>query len=492
MFQAFAKNYAESITLVYYCFTGLIAFAAFAIGNVYLWKRDQKNQEKRSEEEREYQERRQEYDREYHERRREEDLERQDRRREEDREHQDRRRQEDRERQDRRRQEDREHQDRRRQEDREHQDRRDQEDRRDYRRREWRQFSDKINADYGKLRNEDILQKISKVKYTFEHMRIHSTVTGLDVLRYMLTDDNYRNLVSESPHLQALREDLHMIFLPLNDCSSLLHLGEVPPYIKEELRFVVEELGNLAKPFLTGEQQRVALKCLEHFCSNRSSNEHGQRGVEGLGERIKAIVPYVNSLQFISMEDCDYSKCKKFSYNWEQSVMVNNLRNLESFRELLKSENYSVLGELLEYLEGVALLARIFKGQPAELPVKSIELINDSDSDEVILMKVLHEVRLYIHLILNENLSSEDNERVERNIERLRQLYVKGGKEIESEEEKIKTFCHRFILDLQRIKDEIPPHLIKQGFGTQLEDLYLNQLCQMMLVKNPDSGGSVV
>ena len=258
---------------------------------------------------------------------------------------------------------------------------------------------------------------------------------------------------------------------------------------------MVEELGNLAEPFLTGEQQRVALKCLEHFGSNWSSNavtEHFERGVRELDVRIKAIVPYVNSLQFISMEDCDYSKCKKFSYNWEQSVMVNNLRNLESFRELLKSENYSVLGELLEYLEGVALCVWVFKEQPAELPVKSIELINDSDSDEVILMKVLHEVRLYIHLILNENLSREDNERVERNIERLRQLYVKGGKEIESEEEKIKYFCHRFILDLQRIKDEIPPHLIKQGFGTQLEDLYLNQLCQMTPIKNPGSGGSVV
>ena len=311
-------------------------------------------------------------------------------------------------------------------------------------------------------------------------MRIHSTVTGLDVLRYMLTDDNYRNLVSESPHLQALREDLHMIFLPLNVCSSLLLLGEVPPYIKEELRFVVEELGNLAEPFLTGEQQRVALKCLEYFGSNRSSNEHGQRGVEGLGVRIKAIVPYVNSLQFISIEDCDYSKCKKFSFNFKESIMFNNLGNLKFLRELL------------EYLEGVALSARIFEGQPAELPVESIEPINDSDSDEVILMKVLHEVRLYIHLILNENLSREDNERVERNIERLRQLYVKGGKRIEPEEVKIIYFCHRFISDLQGIKDKMPPHLIKQGFGTQLKDLYEEQFRSMIVIKNPGSGGSVV
>ena len=59
-----------------------------------------------------------------------------------------------------------------------------------------------------------------------------------------------------------------MIFLPLNICSSLLLLGKVPINIKKELRLVVEELGNLAEPFLTGEQQRVALKCLEHFGSN--------------------------------------------------------------------------------------------------------------------------------------------------------------------------------------------------------------------------------
>ena len=97
-----------------------------------------------------------------------------------------------------------------------------------------------------------------------------------------------------------------------------------------------------------------------------------------------------------------------------------------------------------------------------------------------------------MNLILNENLSREDNERVERNIERLHQLYEKGGKEIKFEDEKIKGICQRFILDLQRIKNEIPSHLIKQGFGTQLEDLYLKQLCKMILVKNPGSGGSVV
>ena len=141
-------------------------------------------------------------------------------------------------------------------------------DRRDHQRREWRRFAERIHTDYSKLKSKDIPQKISKVKNTFEAILINSTVTGLDVLRYMLTDDNYRNFASESPQLKALREDLHMIFLPLNICSSLFLLGEVPINIKEELRLVVEELGNLAEPFLTGEEQRVALKCLEHFGSN--------------------------------------------------------------------------------------------------------------------------------------------------------------------------------------------------------------------------------
>ena len=468
MFQAFAKNYAESITLVYYCFTGLIAFVAFAIGNVYLWKRDQKNQKKRSKEEREYQERRQQYDREYHERRRQEDLERQDRRRQEDREHQDRRRQEDRERQDRRRQEDREHQDRRRQEDREHQDRRDQEDRRDYRRREWRQFSDRINADYGKLRNEDILQKISKVKYTFERMRIQPRVTGLDVLRYMLTDDNYRNLVSESPQLKALREDLHMIFLSLNLCSSLLDLGEVPGYIKEEVRPMVDELGNVAEPFLTGEQQRVALKCLEHFGSNRSSNEHGQRRVEELGVPINAIVPYVNILHFTPEmsispnEDCDYSKCRIFFCDLKDPKIRKKF-----------SEKSKFLLDLHEDLESKAHSAEIFRGKLVDLPVTSSEEISDSDRNEVISMKALHEVRLFIYLILSDNPPMVDYELVERNKETLYQLYVKGKKvPLNMTEIEIKRLSTSFILTLEMIRKNLPEEVDKQALGTELEQSY--------------------
>ena len=430
MIQRFAKEYKESITLVYFCGNLLLTIVVFVVGTIYFWHRDRRDQERRLQEDREYQNRRD--------------------------------------------QEDRRDQERRLQEGREYQNRRDQEDRRDHRRREWRQFAERIYTDYSKLKSKDIPQKISKVKNTFERILIHSTVTGLDVFRYMLTDDNYRNFASESPQLKALREDLHMIFLPLNICSSLFLLGEVPINIKEELRLVVEELGNLAEPFLTGEQQRVALKCLKHFGSNRSSNavtEHAQRSVKKLDERIKAFAPYVNSLQFggpnakeflqtdINMKDCDYSKCRKFWLN-KTMIMQNRHENLKFLIQL---------HEDLEYKEPEAHCARNFRKNLGKLPHKSLEQICDSDSDETILMKLLHELRLYIHIILSEN---EFKILVEDNVGRLRQLH----EAFQPIKVQIEGLCQRFIDHLNCIKKEIkwnpPDHLNSTKFLNQLNVLY--------------------
>ena len=430
MIQRFAKEYKESITLVYFCGNLLLTIVVFVVGTVYFWHRDRRDQERRLQEDREYQNRRD--------------------------------------------QEDRRDQERRLQEGREYQNRRDQEDRRDHRRREWRQFAERIYTDYSKLKSKDIPQKISKVKNTFERILIHSTVTGLDVLRYMLTDDNYRNFASESPQLKALREDLHMIFLPLNICSSLFLLGEVPINIKEELRLVVEELENLAEPFLTGEQQRVALKCLKYFGSNRSSNtvtEHAQRSVKELDERIKAIAPYVNSLQFggpnakeflqtdINMKDCDYSKCRKFWLN-KTVIMQNRHENLKFLIQL---------HEDLECKEPEAHCARNFRKNLGKLPHKSLEQICDSDSDETILMKLLHELRLYIHIILSEN---EFKILVEDNVGRLRQLH----EAFQPIKVQIEGLCQRFIDHLNCIKKEIkwnpPDHLNSTKFLNQLNVLY--------------------
>ena len=359
-------------------------------------------------------------------------------------------------------------------------------DRRDQQRREWRQLAERIYTDYSKLKSKEIPQKISKVKNTFERIKIHSEVSGLDVLRYMLADKNYRNFASESPQLKALREDLHMIFVPLNICSSLLLLGEVPVNIEEELRLVVEELGNLVEPFLTGEQQRIALKCLKHFGSNTSSNvvtEHAQRSVKELDERIEAIAPYVNSLQFggpnakeflqveIKMKDCDYSKCRKFWLN-KTMIMQNSHKNLDF---LVK------LHEDLEYKELEAHCARIFRQNLEELPHESFEQTSDSDSDETILMKLLHELRLYIHIILSENKFKK--RLVEDNVDRLRQLH----EEFQSIEVQIKSLCQRFSDDLMRIKKDIdgnpPDHLNSPKFLNQLKGLYEEKFKRIIVVQ---------
>ena len=229
MIQTFAKEYKESITLTYYCGNLLLTIVVFVFGTIYLWHKDRRDQQRRFREDREDQNRRNQEDRRDHQRHL--------------------------------------------QEDREHLNRRDQEDRRDHQRREWCQFAERIYTDYSSLRRNQILENMLKVKKTFEKFPIHSEVTGLDVLRYWLADDRHRNVSSESPQLRALRKDLHRIFLQLNSCHSLIHLGEVPKNTKEELRYVVEELGNVAKPFLTGDKLRVALTCLEHFVGDKSGGK---------------------------------------------------------------------------------------------------------------------------------------------------------------------------------------------------------------------------
>ena len=422
-FQTFAKDYKEGITLAYYCSSILLTIVLSGIVTIYLWHRDRRDQQRREREDREYQ----------------------DTRAQEDRRYQERREQEEREYQDRRAQEDRRYQERREQEEREYQDRRAQEDRRDQKRREWRQFAERIYSEYSKLKSKSILQKVLTVKSTFENIRIHSEVTGLDVLRYMLADVNCQNIVSESPQLKALGEDLHTIYLTLNFCSSLLLLGEVPENIKEELRHVVDqvdELGNIAKPFFTGNQRRIVLKCLQHFGSGRSNDEteRTERRVSRLDSQLETIVPYVNILQFggtdrIQKEQqgfslkpnwhggfqggsLDYSQCSKFSLNVKTNNLVDDIKFLEELHKDLEDPMY------------MADFARRFKEQQAE-PLKSIEQISDSDSDESVLMKMLHEVRVYIHLFLNED--PDEDQRVQSNMNRLSQVHreVKKSREVQ-------------------------------------------------------------
>ena len=410
MNQTFAEEYAELITFVYYCSNISLTAVVFLFGTCFLWYRDRKYQK-----------------------------------------------------------------------------RKDDEEGRNHQRREWRKFAERINKDYSKLRRKRILENILKVKKTFEDLKVHSKVTGLDVLRYWLADDRHRNVWSESPQLRALREDLHTIFLQLNFCSSLIHLGEVPKNITEELRYVVEELGNVAKPFLTGDKLKVASTCLKHFGRPVKKEEEGggggggeedgggrgggggggrrrQRGGGGeeegggggeeeeekkLYELVEGNIPYVDSLKFGDNDHRDSSTSSPPPpVDYSQSKFLFNVS--------MPNNEYNFLQKLHDNLEkgkGKTLLVRKFKDRQAEPPPNLTDPIGDEDSDEVVLAKVLHEVRYYIHhLQNNRELWEIDETNTAVNVDRLRQVH----KEITGTliENAFKEFLKKCIFDLQNIVND--------------------------------------
>ena len=389
MLQTIAKEYKELITLVYYFINTALTILGFAAGTIYLWHRNRRDEERRAKEDREHQERLAKEEREYQERREKEDGERQKRREQENREYQERREQENRERQD-----------RQKQEDQERQDRHDKEERRDHQRREWRQFTEIIFTDHSCLKRNQILENILKVKKTFDKLPIHSGVTGLDVLRYCLADDHYQNVSSESPQLRALREDLHRIYLPLSSCFSLINLGEVPKNTKVEIRGVVEELGNAAKPFLTGDKLEVALTCLEHFGGGKPY-VGPERKVHD--KPLEDIVPYVNSLKLVNdarrepnqsafstpiapIGTKDYSQCTKFSLTmmWFDEEHF----SLRDLHHILEMEEYRTYHTCIKE----------FKAQQVKSPLNLTDPIVSKDSHKEVVAKVLHEIR-YIHYL---------------------------------------------------------------------------------------------
>ena len=398
MGQTFAKEYKESITLAYYCINTFLTILGFAAGTIYLWYRDRRDQERRAKEDREHQERRAEKDRKHQERLAKEEREYQERRAKEDGERQKRREQENREYQERREQENRERRDRQKQEDQERQDRHDKEERRDHQRREWRQFTEIIFTDHSCLKRNQILENILKVKKTFDKLPIHSGVTGLDVLRYCLADDHYQNVSSESPQLRALREDLHRIYLPLSSCFSLINLGEVPKNTKEEIRGVVEELGNAAKPFLTGDKLEVALTCLKHFGGGKPYAGPERKVPD---KPLEDIVPYVNSLKLVHIprrmpnqsvllpiepiDEKDYIQCTNFSLTMMGFDEKHSLRHLH---HILEREEYTTYQTCIEE----------FKVQQVKSPLNLTDPIVSKDSHKEVVAKVLHEIR-YIHYL---------------------------------------------------------------------------------------------
>ena len=328
-------------------------------------------------------------------------------------------------------------------------------DKRDQQRREWRQFAERIYSEYSKLKDKDIPRRISKVKDTFEKIQMNSTTTGLDVLRYMLAEGNYER--SKTTQLECLREDLQLIFSLFNVCSSLLLLGKVPKNIKEELKDVISDLGKMAVQFFKGKQRRIILKCLEHFSNDRPDHET-ERRIRELDDNLEADVPYVKRCLIFgtpkdsSLEQAyflsggrttmelengrDYSTCSNFLlYVKENNPQRSDLISLQELHKDLEDPRY-----LTDF-------ARELRKKRPVVRLNLIEEITHLDTDKRVVEKVLHEVRVYIHLLLN----GSQQEETGVNVTRLCKVQEEVTK-FRPTEAVVKGICERFIEDLERIQ----------------------------------------
>ncbi|KAJ7380798.1 hypothetical protein OS493_007180 [Desmophyllum pertusum] len=334
--------------------------------------------------------------------------------------------------------------------------------------REWRQFAEKISSEYSKLKAEGIPRKISKVKDNFEKLSIIFEITGVDVLRYMLDDDNRQHF--KTTQLENLREDLQSIFQLFNVCSSLLLLGKVPKNIKEELKDLVTDLGEMTYPLFKGERRKIILKCVEHFGNSRRDPETERRSSE-LDARLEEAIPYLNNLRFGTF-NLDYSECSNFSLN----VTVTNQVCRQADLTFLITELHKDL-EDTRYMTDFATKWR--EQQPTPF-FNLIDPVNRSDTDEDVHVKFLHEVRVYIHLFLNEDKLVQYHEQITVIMITLRDV-SKEVKEIRPTEVIVKETCERLIEDLQSLHSS-PPHCNSQEFCDKLTQLK-DTLCEIQIIR---------
>lgn len=343
-------------------------------------------------------------------------------------------------------------------------------DRRDQQRKEWRQFAEIIRSEYIKLKAQNIPCKISKVKDTFGNVHIYEEITGLDVLRCML-DADYKC----TKELETLGEDLNSIFQLLNTCASLILLGTVPNNIRAELGKLVTELSEITLPFYRGEERAIILKCLKHFGSGGKSAVKAERRMTKIDARLEGAVPYVQYLRFggqfmdhsfIPYRRC-YSECRYFRLELEnlpRRAPDEPLNFLKQLHVDLQNEKYTpdFARELRQHLRNLKFVDGIASG-----------------NDKLVLVKVLHEIRVYIHLILNgrKPLNGDST----RNIEILRDVHELVTK-IRPDEEIVRYTCERFMTDLSFLTKNMNPYHKSQGFRLQLQEMY-GAFCDLIIIR---------
>ena len=272
-------------------------------------------------------------------------------------------------------------------------------DRRDQQRKEWRQFAETIRSGYGNLKSQNILSKISKVKETFRNIKMDIEITGLDILRYMI---NSNCECFKTTQLEALCEDLTPIFQMLNTCASLILLGTV----QAELGTTVTDLGELILPFYKGEKRATILTCLKHFASGGKPKVETERRVSDVDVRLEQDFPYLKHLRFegtsggiLITGNSDYSEPGRFHF--ELNMFDKPLDSLYQLQFDL--EEPTCKSDFARELRELPLNLK-YSGQSC------------SDGDKLVVVRALHEVRVYIHLLLEkrEAIVDETNENIER------------------------------------------------------------------------------
>ena len=353
-------------------------------------------------------------------------------------------------------------------------------DRRDALRKEWRQFAETLGREYSKLKDNNVHQSVSEVKDSFGNVKVCEDITCIDVLRYMIDHADYKTRF-RTPQLDKLREDLQKILHLLRTCASLILLGTVPNNFKEELGEVVTDLGEITLPFFKGERRNIILKCLTNF-GNESSKDNRKEKVRDIDMKLE-VIPYVKFLLFKapvanntttldsppesvddqylrftgttiqSLKTSEYTNCKTFILN--VNVMLREL----DFRE--ETAETGLLEELLLLFN----LNKTMEEDLAYLPDVVSELQREQWT--VRFLRVLHEVRMHIHSIVNRRAIDAEKR---HHITVLKQEYdeltvFKPVKAI------VRESCQRLIKDLQSVMESNAQYHESEIFRNNLRRL---------------------
>ena len=304
------------------------------------------------------------------------------------------------------------------------------------------EFSQELNLKYIDMMRDKVVQRLQCAKESLEASRILPRISGLDVLLYMIDDeDSFPSAVRDgSDHLGTeqtfkptalgkLRHNLRSVFVLLNYCWSLCLLGEIPENFNQEMRRIVIVLGNLALPFCCkesdGHRFTIIKECLEKFSGNTPSPKRIPSG------DLTKEISYLKILQY----ELDMKTDKIFTLkNGPRSSQLSEEANL--FRQLHS--------DLVEG-DGAAIYALRFAKKMKEM---RNDWSGEDPSDEGMVRMLIHDVRNIIWEIESSvpPIGTEDSTHELRKLVKV----VKKETLFHADERAVECLIERFIEEVNR------------------------------------------